>query len=415
MSVRSGPPLVLLLLLSVQPLWGQEAVVNGFFEIQGGMRTQKDAYEPKDATLAEARLQLGFNKALDWGEINVKSDFLYDRVLEEGIVDVREANVLLTPFDFADLKVGRQVISWGTGDLIFINDLFPKDWRSFYIGRDDAYLKVPSDAIKIGLFSDVANLDMVYTPQFDPDRYVTGERLSYWNEVLGRMAGADDRLHADEPDDWGHDYEIALRLSKNLCGYELAAYGYYGFWKSPAGMNPATGEATFPALSVYGASVRGSLCKGIGNLEFGCYDSRDDRGGDDPFVRNSELQFLMGYEQEFTHDFTAGLQYYLMYMMHYDEYRRTLPSTIHAIDEYTHVATLRLTKRLMNQNLKLSVFIYYVPTNQDAYLRPKVHYKITDQWSAELGANLFHGKKNYTFFGQYEDNTNVYLGLRWSF
>ncbi|MFW6031595.1 MAG: hypothetical protein ACOC9T_03300, partial [Myxococcota bacterium] len=32
----------------------------------------------------------------------------------------------------------------GTGDLVFLNDLFPKDWRSFLLGRDLDYLKAPS-------------------------------------------------------------------------------------------------------------------------------------------------------------------------------------------------------------------------------------------------------------------------------
>ncbi len=47
-----------------------------------------------------------------------------------------------------NLKIGRQVFTWGTGDYLFINDLFPKDYESFYIGRDDEYLKRPSEAVK---------------------------------------------------------------------------------------------------------------------------------------------------------------------------------------------------------------------------------------------------------------------------
>lgn len=389
--------------------------LNGFMEMRGGMRTQNDSNQSEDASIAEARLQIEIGKFFDWAEFKFKGDFLYDHVLEEGEVDLREAYVLLSPLEFADLKVGRQILTWGTGDLIFINDLFPKDWKSFFIGRDDEYLKAPSDALKGSVFTDLMNIDIVYGPQFDPDRYIDGERLSYWSDPLDRRAGENDRVEADEPDDRFSDFELALRLSRNLGGYELAAYGYHGFWKSPAGMNPATGEALFPELSVYGASIRGSLWKGIGSVEVGYYDSRDDRKGDDPFVRNSELRFLAGYEQEVAQDFTMGIQYYLEYMMNHEDYKGTLPTGIHPRDKDRHVATLRLTKLLINQNLMLSLFVYYSPSDQDAYLRPKVHYKITDQWSAELGANVFQGAKDYTFFGQFEDNSNVYLGLRWGF
>ena len=42
-------------------------------------------------------------------------------------------------------------------------------------------------------------------------------------------------------------------------------------------------------------------------------------------------------------------------------------------------------------------------------------YKITDNWQLSGGANLFFGKDDYTFFGQFEDNSNLYLGLRYNF
>jgi len=154
------------------------------------------------------------------------------------------------PFAFIDLKVGRQILTWGTGDLIFINDLFPKDWQSFFIGRDSEYLKAPSDTVKVSFFSDLANLDIVYTPQFDPDRFIRGERISYWNSNLGRLAGRDAIIHTDKPNRWFRDDEIAVRLYRNINNYEFALYGYRGYWKSPAGQNAAGTQALFPDLNV---------------------------------------------------------------------------------------------------------------------------------------------------------------------
>ena len=54
-----------------------------------------------------------------------------------------------------DVSIGRQVQTWGTGDLLFLNDLFPKDFQSFFSGRDDEYLKAPGNAIRITHFSPV--------------------------------------------------------------------------------------------------------------------------------------------------------------------------------------------------------------------------------------------------------------------
>jgi hypothetical protein len=92
-----------------------------------------------------------------------------------------------------------------------------------------------------------------------------------------------------------------------------------------------------------------------------------------------------------------------------------LPQGLKKADEDRHVITLRLTKLLMNQNLKLSLFAYYSPSDQDAYLRSLIHYKINDHWAAEAGENIFLGEEDYTFFGQFEKNSNLYAGLRYSF
>src|SRR4030043_2032577 len=170
-----------------------------------------------------------------------------------------------------DLKVGRQILTWGTGDYIFINDLFPKDYKSFFIGRDDEYLKAPSDALKSSLYTKILNFDLVYTPRFNTDRFINGKQLSYFNPQLGRLAGDDAVIYPRKRDEWFEDSEIAFRLYRDIESYGLALYGYNGFWKSPVGFDPQAGKATFPRLSVYGLSARGKVWKGIGNIEMGSY------------------------------------------------------------------------------------------------------------------------------------------------
>ena len=84
-------------------------------------------------------------------------------------------------------------------------------------------------------------------------------------------------------------------------------------------------------------------------------------------------------------------------------------------DENRHLFTLRLTRLLMDQNLTLSLFTFYSPSDNDTYLRPKANYKATDHWTLEAGGNIFLGEKVDTFFGQFERNSNLYAGVRYSF
>ncbi len=400
--------------------------ITGFWEVRGGVRATNDPYQ-KRTSMGETRFQLDFEKPFENLTLKLKTDFVYDAVVEPhsanlqtgpSWLDLREANVAFTPLKFMDVKVGRQILTWGTGDLIFLNDLFPKDWRSFFIGRDVEYLKAPSDALKTSIYTDWINLDAVYTPQFDPDRFIEGRRLSYYNSTLGRRAGRDAEVDAEIPEGWFDDDEYAMRAWKRVAGYELAAYGYWGFWKSPGGQNPATGDAIFPRLNVYGASVRGPLAGGIANAEVAWYDSAQDRGGDDPFINNSQFRLLTGYERDLSdlsHNLTLGLQYYMEWMAEYDEYLRNLPAGSNAADERRHVVTMRLTKLMMNQNLELSLFGFYSPSDSDAYLRPRASYKIDDHWTVDIGGNVFFGKYDHTFFNQFHENTNIYSALRCSF
>ena len=402
--------------------WLPESLA-GFWEARAGIRTQDDPHQ-KDTSIGETRLQLRYDLPGDSVAFKLVSDFVYDPVaddypvdLEEGVgwLDLRQANVLLRPASFVDVKLGRQINTWGTGDQLFINDLFPKDWNSFFIGRDDECLKAPSDALKAAFFSDVANLDVVYVPRFDADRGIDGRRISYWNAGLGRAAGRDAPMVADKPDDWFGDDEWALRLFRNVGAYEVALYGYDGFWKSPGGSDPVTGRALYPRLQVLGASSRGPAAGGIFSAEGGWCRSADDDGGDDPFIRNSELRGLVGFEREIAPDLTGGLQYYVENMLDYDTYEASLPAGARAAEELRQVVTVRLTRLLMNQNLKLGLFVFYSPTDDDAYLRPNANYKVDDYWTLEVGGNVFLGKRDDTFFGQFEDANNLYVSVRYGF
>lgn len=394
---------------------------SGFIDARYGTRTQSDPNEG-DTTLQELRFQYGGVWYHDLFTLTARSDFVFDSVANnhdhidletgEGPIDLRELNILFTPVPWADVKFGRQILTWGTGDLLFINDLFSKDWKSFFAGRDEEYLKAPSDALFVSFFPSWATIDVAYMPRFDADRFIDGERFSYW----GGMGLTGDDLQTDRPDEWFKDDEVALRISRYIKGWKISAYGYKGFWKTPQGVDPLTGESIFPRLAVYGSSVRGTLGGGIANLEMGYYDSLDDQNGENPFIRNSEIRLLAGYEHELARNLSAAIQYYLEHKMDYDEYSTSYigPSGTEA-DENRHLITLRLTQRLLNQNLTLGLFSFWSPSDRDGYLRPEVSYKLNDEWLLTMRGNIFFGEDKDTFFGQFEQDSNIAIGMRYNF
>ena len=102
-------------------------------------------------------------------------------------------------------------------------------------------------------------------------------------------------------------------------------------------------------------------------------------------------------------------------MEDYGAYERALPAGFARKERYRDIVTLRLTQFLAHQTLKLSLFAFYSPAENDYLLQPRVSHKISDNLSISLGANLFGGEERTTFFGQFDRNDNVYLSFRGDF
>lgn len=387
----------------------------GFVEGAVAPRLQDDPAVDGDYTVAETRVQIEGERQLGDYTATIKADAWLDGVEEGGRGDLREANLAgrLTPQ--TDIRFGRQIITWGTGDLVFLNDLFPKDYVAFFSGRGDEYLKAPTDAVKLSWFGDV-NIDAVWMPRATPNRFITGERLSFFSRQAGRRVAAPPQIDPRKRDQVGGDSEFALRLYQTIDGIEYAGYAYHGYDKQPSARDPGTGRAYFPRLTSLGASVRGPLLGGIANLETAYYHGEDDNGRD-PDRPNDQWRWLGGYEHEPFSDLTLGWQYSLEWIQDHDELLDALADEQrrYAPDEYRHLLTNRLTWQGQRQNLTLSLFTFYSPSDADYYLRPRARYRFSDRLTGTAGANLFGGQDDWTFHTQLEDNSNTYLRLRYNF
>jgi len=103
------------------------------------------------------------------------------------------------------------------------------------------------------------NFDFVYTPEFDPDRFITGERISYFYRSNSSLAGKSQIIRPDYPD----DETIAIRAHRLWASAELSIYYNNGRWTQPLGFNPDTDQAIFPRLETFGASWRQPFAGGI--------------------------------------------------------------------------------------------------------------------------------------------------------
>ncbi len=405
-------------------LWSAPAIagdLHGFAEVAAGAKFGDERAEKNDYNMAETRLQLKYRyfPALTeeyGGELSLKGELLYDGYKEELSTEVRDLNLFISPVPSIDIKIGRQILTWGTGDLLFINDLFPKDYISFFTGRATEYLKRPSNAIRLWYFRDSISFDLVIIPQFEPNKSISGRRLSFYDGLTDKIIGFESTRKLIKPAKTVNNAELSLRLYKTIKSYEAAIYLFKGFYKEPRQTLDATNRLfTYPRLRVYGASLRGPVAGGIGSFEVGYYDSRDDTGGTDNSIENSSVKYLAGYTRDLGNDLKAGAQYQIEQMLDFKAYKANLLSGSPAQDELRHLLTLRLTQLLRAQTVDANLFIFYSPTDEDTYLRPSIGYKANDALKITLGANIFSGNKDHTQFGSLEGNNNLYLRARYSF
>jgi hypothetical protein len=418
--MRKQVLVILAVIAMVSPLHA-ELYADGFLQTLQGARLDESNPTATEMTASETRLQMRVEHFGDAGEFFGRLDFTYDGADSSQYEwELREAYFKFQVGSRLDFKIGRQILTWGTGDLIFINDVFAKDYRSFFVGRDDQYLKAPQNAIRTDLYTGLGSFSMVWSPRFEPNRLPTGRKLSYFNGM--GIVGEDYFFDVPGPESKFENGEFAFRFNRTLGSFSSSLYFYKGFYKNPRGISLVRVEdnlvqmPVYPELNIYGASIRGPLSGGILWLEGGYFDSREDKDGDNPLMPNSQISGLLGFERQVATNLTANIQWQAEYMLDHEIYQEQMQEDgMYARDEVRHLLTSRITKLMMDELLTLSGFVFYSPSDEDVYARLSASYKYSDEVSIMVGGNIFDGKHISTEFGQFGKNDNVYLKLTYGF
>ncbi len=370
-----------------------------------------------DFLLGEERIQLKLEAYSDDGSAGFtgRLDFFHDAVVGQSDTEVREVYLDLIS-EYVTFRAGRQIVTWGLGDLLFINDIYPKDWVAFFTGRPLQYLKVGSDALKLDVYPGFLNAEIVVTPFFEPDRYPTGERLIFPDPLPAELLR---RVETKERS--FENVELSAKIARYVAAWEVAVYVSRTFYRLPAQslddpVSPVEVNLHFPRLNTFGASLSGAFFGGIVSIEGAYYDSANDRNGRDPSIDNSEVKGLIGYSRPLGSEATLGVQSQVEWMQKYEPYVANLPAGFRARDELRWTTTLRYTQPLFHQALLLNLFVFSGVSEKDGYLIPSVRYAFTDALWGEIGGNIFFGSdEHYPRFGSLDKNDNIYFSVRYGF
>ena len=387
--------------------------LHGFVQGNYSLNTAGDNPDGKDFKWSEERAQIKLEATAEPFRLFIKGDAFHDNIDKHSMLELREGYADYTSEKW-DARVGRQVITWGVGDLLFINDIFPKDYEAFFSGRPMEYLKKGVDGAKVGMYPGFASFEFIAVPYFEPNNYPDPAR--FW--MYDPLSVVTNR-EVQYPYKDLRKTETALRIYRDVAGFDTSLYCYRGYSRQPSMLpdNPIPTKLTlfYPELSVYGVSLQGRALDGVLSLEAGYYDSRQDRDGTDPMIPNSQTRYLIGYQRQLWEDFTLGLQYYGEYMEDYSAYVQYSPPGFPQEKRLHQLVTIRLMQFLLHQTMRLSFFAFYGLSDGDYLLNPEVKYNLTDAVWIAVGGNVFGGGKTWSQFGQFAKDDNVYCQLRYEF
>src|SRR4030066_581429 len=268
-----------------------EATLSGFVQQNTAFNTAGQNPDGRHYKWLEERAQIKLDATGDAWRLLAKGDLAYDHLSRQNESELREGYI-----DYAggngDLRLGLQDLTWGLGDLVFVNDFFPKDHEALFAGRPLEYLQRGVDAVKMGTYPEFASFELVLSPNFRESRLPDARRFRLYDP----MPTVVDR-ETVKPEEG----DVGLRAYRDIAGWDAALYLYRGFQRTPS-MRPDSMTAPtridyfYPQLSVYGPSVSGRAGEGVLSLEAAYYDSREDRSGNDFAVPNSQTRLLIGYQ-----------------------------------------------------------------------------------------------------------------------
>jgi hypothetical protein len=332
----------------------------------------------------------------------LRADLWNDLALSKTRGEINEAYVEAWTKANTSLRVGRQVVTWGTGEYLYVNDMFPKNYDRFFRGHPFDALKDAVDGVKASWSAQPGDLEVVVSrPRADqmPDghRYV-GASAMPMDDLPQNRSGAD----------------VAARLSTRLSNFDVAGYaGHYrdrtqSVTPSSTGMVREGAQVSHVGLSATGNLAAGVAWAEVAQLYVDLLDGNVNR-----FATGSRFKVLLGYSRELASDVTFTAQLQAEHDTNHGDYIRSLQPGVHPLKRDRALAHARIQARLMNQTLGLGIQ-GFVTNEGDTHINPFVNYTPLDGLNVELGANVFNGRAD-TQYGALSDDSNVYLSARYSY
>ncbi|MCR5017419.1 MAG: hypothetical protein K6A64_01315 [Bacteroidales bacterium] len=364
------------LFLRAVPLLAQNGLdisVKGFVDSYHAVRSGS----PGDWMSSRSRVRGEFQLEKDGGGIFVSANLVYNALLKDlSGFQLREAYAYWGNPRW-DIRAGRQIISWGVADGLRVTDLIsPMDYTEF-LAQDYDDIRIPVGALRARFIHDFWSLEAVAVPVPEFFKLPTDPANPWSVGMLPPEVRPEPNLK---------NAEYGARFCCFPGGVDFSLMALRTWTKMPELLGDHIG---YYRLTVLGGDV---------SIPFGKFVFRGELADNISDGGRHQGNALVGL------DWYPGADWNISAQFNHTWQKEGTPMSL---------ATLRISKSLLNNSLTLSTFAYADVREKGVFNRLSADWAATDQIHAILGYDYFHADGGMFFL--YRNNSEVWIKLRYSF
>ncbi len=374
---------------------------NGFVDSYHAVQAE----HPHDFTSSRTRLRAEMRA--DRGDARL---FASLNATHDGVLDDRSGVRLREAYfdygnDIVEFRAGRQIVVWGVADGLRVTDLVsPVDYSEF-MSNDYDDMRMAVDGLRLRYAGARANAELVYVPV---PRYfrMPLEEGNPWRPDLPEKAGLD---FPEGPDAGFGNGDFGTRVSFFLPGLDFSVSALRTRNQAPvsvvepAGADSVAIRGVHRAMTMVGGDVsmpvgefviRAEAAEYLGEA-LGVADGRD-------WTRRNTFNALGGIDWYAGGGWTFMAQYLHKYVAG--------DSRGLAVGRNSSETTFRVSKEMLNDALKLSLYGMFDVDDRGYYARASGDYAVADQVTLSLGYDRFGGERGQ--LAGYSRNSGIWFRAR---
>lgn len=376
----------------------EKVSVNGYLEENYSFKTS----ENNEVMANKSKLRLELRKNSSNLSFYSFIDASNDKVLDENSIEVGEAYFEYNS-DNWDLKVGKQIYSWGKADGFRIIDvLSPSNLTEFMI-RDFDETRIAVNSVKYKYLFSEADLELVWIPSFEKSILPTGTKNPWKNSKLNSNLG----YIEVEPENKLSNSEIAGKVSFFYPEFDLSLSAGH-LWDNEPVYKIDNGSiiANYFRSDFFGLSLSKPYKSIVFRME-GAYfpDKYQASSSMNSYLEKNMTKLLAGIDYYPGNNLTVSTQILEEYIVNHNS------EVLKRENDFT--ASLTLLKKLFREKLEIGSSTFYNTKDKDLWEKFSMKYDVTNDLNCSAGANIFFGNKGT--YGVYDKNDSLWLETRYSF